>query len=706
MAQNLTKSSYRPLNEQQAEIRLLKILPEVDGFPICCRLQTVSLLDCSIEFERYRLSCSDGNAPTIRDLLRDPGLRKRWTARAQFADIPSIRRLASLQAFTGLQRFAWGDFASLSYVWGKSSSTRAISIDGREVQVTANLESALRQFRSDGLFSSRFLLWVDALCINQSDVQERAKEVQRMKEIYGSSWTVVAWLGKKTDNSDAGIQLLRDMATFRDAGRERELEIRLQDDPKFLGSTCWMGLHRLVNRKYWERLWIIQEIVMGGYSVWIRCGASTIDWETFCKGIAVLQEHLWLVKDRCLREDVSRNGVAWSTLSSHLIYQDLSILHQTPLAENPGLAFGRLLDLAIAAECTDPRDRVYALLGLLPSEVASLVRPDYTISPSAVYTRIAQAFIQAYNSLDLLREGNPWGLSGCPSWAADWTWSGRGRHSRVERPLWGPAYLFPPLQLANQHFTPFRASGDVGQKASIGDAGFLSCKGFIIDEISGISARELGYFDWDHNSRSSPRNWRSAYGDFASTRDALVRTLVHDRVNAGQRPEARHNALLHLPSTWEEAGPQFIDREWRWLAGQEGYYFRWERFREAIDGFGLGEWRFGEFFDNDIPADADEYDYTEVYACSERSAMRRRFITTKAGYMGWAPDNMYGRAKDQVRVGDLIGIVLGCSTPLVIRPNGDAFQVLGEAYVHCVMDGEAMSGLASDQYKLRELIFC
>jgi hypothetical protein len=76
MARNST-SSYRPLNEQQAEIRLLKILPEVDGFLTCCSMRTCSLLDCSIEFESYRLSRSDGIAPTIRDSLRDPGLRKR-----------------------------------------------------------------------------------------------------------------------------------------------------------------------------------------------------------------------------------------------------------------------------------------------------------------------------------------------------------------------------------------------------------------------------------------------------------------------------------------------------------------------------------------------------------------------------------------------------------------------------------------------------
>jgi hypothetical protein len=88
---------------------------------------------------------------------------------------------------------------------------------------------------------------------------------------------VVTWLGLKTENSDTGIQLVRDLAALRDAGYERELEERLRDDPSLLDNTCWMGLHQLVNRGYWVRLWTIQEIVMGGNFVWIKCGAATID---------------------------------------------------------------------------------------------------------------------------------------------------------------------------------------------------------------------------------------------------------------------------------------------------------------------------------------------------------------------------------------------------------------------------------------------
>jgi hypothetical protein len=188
-------------------------------------------------------------------------------------------------------------------------------------------------------------------------------------------------------------------------------------------------------------------------------------------------------------EDVSQKGRAWATLSSHLIYQDLSVLHQMPVARAPKLAFGRLLDLLIAAGCTDSRDKFYALLGLIPTEVASLLRPDYTLSLSVVYINVACAFIQAYDSLDLLREGNPWGSACCPSWAAGWTWSGRGRHSRIEPPLWVPAYLFSSFHKDTQSFTPFSASGDVQQQPSISDEGMFSCKCLIIDQISGLTAR-------------------------------------------------------------------------------------------------------------------------------------------------------------------------------------------------------------------------
>jgi hypothetical protein len=188
-------------------------------------------------------------------------------------------------------------------------------------------------------------------------------------------------------------------------------------------------------------------------------------------------------------------------------------------------------------------------------------------------------------------------------------WSGRGRHSRIEQPLWGPAYLFLPAQEQSSSFTSFRASLDAYQPGLISADGlYPSCKGFIIDQISGLAASEPGYFYWNFDSAIAPQNSRSAYGDFKSTSEALLRTLLHDRVDLGQRSEPRQDALLHLPSTFRNALPEFVQRGWRWLAGQEGYYLRRERFREAVDDFPLGGWQFKDFFDDEIPAGASEYD--------------------------------------------------------------------------------------------------
>lgn len=688
---------YHPLEEQQ--LRLLRIVPQPEGSTIHCRLYTFSLLDVSDEFNSRRSEW------TTNCGLRNPALRKDWIARSTVSRLAPMIRIASQQPYAELHRFVWGDFASLSYVWGDQADKQTINVNDQPFQVTKSLERALREFRREGLFSDKFMLWVDALCINQNDLSERAVEVQRMKDIYSASWSVTAWLGEATANSDAGLQLVQDLAAFREAGCELELERRLRDDPKFLGGTCWLGLQQILDRKYWSRLWIIQEIVMGGTNVQLKCGASTIDWPTFCAGIATLQEHLWLVKDRCLREDVIPQQRIWSTTSLHLIYQDLSVISTTPITQNPKLIFGRLLDLANATECVDDKDKVYALLGLVPGQVARLIRPDYSATSAIVYTNTARAFIDGLNNLEPLREGNPWGPTGCPSWVADWKWESRERHSRVEQPLWGPTYLFPNLD-GYETFGTYTASGQSLPQLNPSDDDLqLHCQGFIVDTISGLSAAEKDYFEWDPESIIQPQDWRSAYGGFEETADAIMRTLVSDRVRHGHAPDSRHRAIFHLPATFDTGGPQFRQRGWSWLSGQERYYFRWEGFREAIDKFELGEWCFGDFFDDDIPDGASEYDYTEVYACAERSGKRRRFMTTDNGLMGWAPSDMYYSEKYHVEVGDQIAIVLGCSTPLAVRPVGGAFQVLGEAFVQGLMDGQAMEQLRAGTFKLQSLIF-
>jgi hypothetical protein len=254
---------------------------------------------------------------------------------------------------------------------------------------------------------------------------------------------------------------------------------------------------------------------------------------------------------------------------------------------------------------------------------------------------------------------------------------------------------------------PYCASGDTRHDTSFSsDGALLSCSGFVVDSISGLSARGEGYFSWSKRSIVQPESWVSVYGDSTATAEALYRTLVMDRVANGGKASDRHRAILSLPSTFAVAGKQFVDRGWAWLASQEGYYFRWEMFREVNAYFRLGDDRLDDFFTDEIPPDASEFDFSEVYSCFDRSSQKRRFITTMNGYMGWAPDNIFGTDGEQTRKGDLIAILFGCSTPIVIRPLGSYFLVIGEAYVHGLMDGEALEWLESSKHTSRSFRFC
>ncbi len=120
----------------------------------------------------------------------------------------------------------------------------------------------------------------------------------------------------------------------------------------------------------------------------------------------------------------------------------------------------------------------------------------------------------------------------------------------------------------------------------------------------------------------------------------------------------------------------------------------------------LGEARLGSFFTDIIPQDAEELTYTEVYCSSQRAVQQRRFMLTKNGYFGWGPDNMYENdRRKELRVGDKIGIVFGCSTSLVVRQRVDKFEVVGEAYVQGFMDGEALALMQSGACDIQRFIF-
>ena len=91
------------------------------------------------------------------------------------------------QAQTVRGRYPWGDFFALSYTWGDPNDMREILVNDVSVQVTANLEAALRQLQKKAPIKAGVKVWIDALCLNQGDDAEKAVQVPRMRDIYGQA---------------------------------------------------------------------------------------------------------------------------------------------------------------------------------------------------------------------------------------------------------------------------------------------------------------------------------------------------------------------------------------------------------------------------------------------------------------------------------------------------------------------------------------
>ncbi|KAH8742513.1 heterokaryon incompatibility protein-domain-containing protein [Diaporthe sp. PMI_573] len=706
---------YGSLDDTKDEVRLLTLDPESRSLGLIhCTLETHSLTAFTADYQIFRSGPGMGS-------LGKRAATSQWSQSRlapALAGLAPLRRLQATRPTSSQHRFTWGDYAALSYVWGDEKDTAPIVINGRRRQITANLASALWAFSRQGRFEDGFKLWVDSICINQADWDERARQLRRMRDIYGNAWAVIAWVGDEVFRSSLAIQLIQDLSALSEAQCGPLIEAALSSEPEYLGKGCWLALQEIIDRPYWSRLWIIQEMIMGASATWITCGTVSIDWASFVAGITFLEEHLWFIKDHLLSREMSLEltpetgvtGVPWSGVDKfHLVYSDLGPLGNCE--ENGGNypTFGRLLDIANSADCKDPRDKVYGLVGLMPPDVARRLQPDYTLPVSRVYAATARAFIDSSNTLDPVLEGNPWGPSGAPTWAADWLWPSRWRFARTESQLWGPTGFFPGPESAAAPHVPYRASLGTAHDATFSCGGtLLTCSGIVVDAVSGLCVRSTSWFTWDEYSLCQPEGWQSAYGDRTATAEALYRTLVMDRVAESKKASARHAAIFSLPRKFRvgDAEPEFSKRGWAWLAGQESYYHRWEGFRALNKDFRLGEYRLDDFFEDEMPVDASEYDYSEVYSCFVRTLNKRTFMATANGQFGWATNNIYGAESEQVRQGDLIAVLFGCSAPLLIRPAGPYYHVLGEAYIQGLMDGEVLGLLRAGKVQRQQFTFC
>lgn len=103
-------------------------------------------------------------------------------------------------------------YEALSYVWGSWEPPRFISIDKHNLRVTENLRKALSHLQNRSLVR---IIWIDAICINQKDDKEKARQIQSMAKIYGHANRVIVYLGEAAHNSDQALENIRAAAEVR-----------------------------------------------------------------------------------------------------------------------------------------------------------------------------------------------------------------------------------------------------------------------------------------------------------------------------------------------------------------------------------------------------------------------------------------------------------------------------------------------------------
>ena len=164
-------------------------------------------------------------------------------------------------------------FTALSYVWGDGTDKREILVNGCIFKVTRNLFAALKQLQSEQMFTS---IWIDAICINQADNDEKSHQLRYMPDIYSLAWETLIWLGEEESDSALAVSLIQN---FKEDVLEELLEIHMSvggimtdtemiersiDMANILNrldrkleepSRHWRAINALLNRPWFGRVW-------------------------------------------------------------------------------------------------------------------------------------------------------------------------------------------------------------------------------------------------------------------------------------------------------------------------------------------------------------------------------------------------------------------------------------------------------------------
>ncbi|KAI1326464.1 heterokaryon incompatibility protein-domain-containing protein [Xylariaceae sp. FL0255] len=295
-------------------------------------------------------------------------------------------------------------FEALSYCWGDQTKHQTVKIvttdQGGEatavdITITESLYFALHGLRShEGVRT----LWIDALCINQRDIDERNHQVSVMQQIYSKAQRVVIWLGKEYLQFTESIGQIQGFLRLRAGDREKfDSNLSLEKPHGFEGFEQYQYsfMARIFNNPWFSRVWVIQEAVNATSTI-VKCGKHEIAWP------------ILLRFNKCLIQAMRKTPA----IGARTMPETISKLIDVKVEHNELVVFKKaasdhleVIVTAIDLCCTDPRDKIFAIIQLISPDQGKLpnaLKADYRKPTIQVFTDFTRHWIRESQSLRIL----------------------------------------------------------------------------------------------------------------------------------------------------------------------------------------------------------------------------------------------------------------------------------------------------------------
>ncbi|KAH6721662.1 heterokaryon incompatibility protein-domain-containing protein [Leptodontidium sp. MPI-SDFR-AT-0119] len=570
---------------------------------------------------------------TIRILTLSPG--------------PPGARLEGNLEFASLDDYP--EYEAISYVWGDPTRCEEIIIEGKPLGLTQSIADALRRMRHE---TEPRRLWADQICIEQDDLVERGHQVKLMGAIYKNTEKVLVWLGQ--DEKNHAKRALNQLETLQKVFKNRQLFEQFTEVQKVKLETftdrSWWSLREFYLLPWFERVWIGQEAGTAA-PMELFWGQEMFEWKTLFFVSRIMEKF-----HKPLRVHFNLNVSVVTYLDGRFIPSEDRKSHES---KDPRTSLVYELNRASERKSTDPRDRVFAMLGHFSAAVlledSTPFEADYTRSTRDIYIDVAVRTLKGYPRLELLNsvQWHDDDDESLPSWVADW-----GNNSI--------------RNLLGRRDALFHAAGDSAHSFSIREnQPVLSIKGLQIDAIERVS-NELKWTDFD---------FKHLHGGHAS-----------DCVSLGLWTEICQIPEFNLEHCYVNGEGSVLAFCQALTAGCLN--IRLEHYRDIeYESVPSATWlQYGAAYLTGVFGSGGLVDdaVREAAFCDER-----RFFRTALGYYGIGPCELEND--------DLIVVLFGGTTPYVLRPTSEGYKFVGECYVYGLMNGEAI--LMMEREELKEKTF-